>query len=66
MALKSKDDFGKRPRYRLISPDGADAGTFNSVQEAASAAAMHWPGVEQRNHENGRDGWDLEAIRPQT
>lgn len=64
-ALNGNDDFGKRPHpahYRLISPDGNAAGTFDTAQEAASAAGGFWPGVGQRG-ENGLDGWDIEVVR---
>lgn len=49
-------------RIRLMSPDGQSMGTFNTLQEAATAAETLWPGVEQRGNDNGRDGWDLESV----
>lgn len=63
MALNDKDDFGKRPRFRLISPLGEPSGTFETAQEAAHAAGTYWPGVEQREHDNGGAGWDIEVVR---
>lgn len=52
-------------RYRLISPDGNPMGTFDTAQEAASAAAGFWPGIGQRDHDNGSAGWDIEVVRPE-
>jgi hypothetical protein len=50
-------------RFRLIDIDGFPVGIYDTAQQAAEAAAKLWSGVEQRNHENGRDGWDLEAVK---
>lgn len=55
----------ERPvRYRLISPDGHPVHPiFTTAQEAANAAGTLYPGVSQRDHDNGAEGWDLEAVR---
>lgn len=50
-------------RYRLINPDGHAMGTFDTALEAASAAGGFWPGVGQRDHDNGSEGWDIEAVQ---
>lgn len=50
-------------RYQLISPSGRKLGIYNSALEAASAAGGFWPGVAQRDHDNGTEGWDIEAVR---
>lgn len=56
----------KKPvRYRLIDKDGIAFGPYPSAQAAAEMAAQLWPGVEQRDHENGRDGWDIEVLKPE-
>lgn len=38
-------------------------GTFDTALEAASAAGGFWPGVGQRDHDNGSEGWDIEAVQ---
>lgn len=54
----------ERPvRYRLISPEGKPCGDYHTAQEAARTAEAFWPGVSQRDHDNGADGWDIEAVR---
>lgn len=52
-------------RYRLISPDGHALLnlTHATAQEAARTAADMWPGVAQRDHDNGGAGWDIEVVR---
>ena len=52
-----------RRRYVLISPDGYKDGYYHTAQEAAERAAKYWPGVAQRDHDNGAEGWDIEVVR---
>jgi hypothetical protein len=56
---------GSRPvRYRLVSPSGSlSMGTFTTALEAATVAGQLWPGVAQRDHDNGAEGWDIEVVR---
>lgn len=52
-------------RYRLISPSGEPSyQLYENAQAAANAAATFWPGVGQRDHDNGAEGWDIEVVRP--
>ncbi len=62
MSLNDKSDFERLPhRYRLISPDGYAAGTYDTAAEAASAAGGFWPGVGQDDTNSGF-GWDIEVV----
>lgn len=54
----------KPPQFRLIDPNGNFSGyTAESVQFLAGIANNLWPGVEQRDFDNGRGGWDIEAAQ---
>lgn len=49
-------------RYRLISPDGFPSGTYDTAQEAASAAGGFWPGAGQ-DETNSGFGWDIQVVQ---
>lgn len=36
---------------------------LEAAREAAEAAGRYWPGVSQRDHDNGAEGWDIEAVQ---
>lgn len=48
--------------FRLNGPNGEFGGLFNSAVEAGEAAKRTWPGVEQKDTEDG-PGWDVETVR---
>lgn len=63
MSGTNRDLENRKVRFRLISPLGDPSGTFDTAQEAAHAAGTYWPGMAQRDHDNGAAGWDIEAVR---
>jgi len=52
-------------RYAIISPDGHQLLnlTYSTALEAATTAGQIWPGIAQRDHDNGAEGWDIEVVR---
>lgn len=61
--IGENDRVTHKIRFRLISPEGQPMDTFATAGEAARAAGSLWPGIEQRDHDNGGAGWDIEVVR---
>jgi hypothetical protein len=47
--------------FRLIGPNGEFGGLFSRAAHAGEAAKRAWPGVEQKDSEDG-PGWDVETV----